>query len=267
MEHLQLPPERLWVSIYLDDDEAFEIWHKDVGLPAERIVRLGKEDNFWETGSGPCGPCSEIYLDRGPEFGCGQPDCRPGCDCERFLEFWNLVFIQFHQEGDEYIPLEAKSIDTGMGLERVAALLQGKNSIFEVDNIRPIVDAVGELAGVAYGASPQSDMSLRVIVDHLRAVTFLVADGVLPSNEGRVMCCAVCCGGCADARSSTLKSLWEQAVDWVVDQMKGYPELVERQEYEERNPPEEAGATLEQGPRPLQNWWTRPNPLAKIRSP
>ena len=185
VDHLQLPTDRIWVSIYLDDDEAFEIWNKDVGIPAERIVRLGKEDNFWETGSGPCGPCSEIYIDRGPSFGCGEPDCKPGCDCERFLEFWNLVFIQFHQDGDSYTPLEAKSIDTGMGLERVAALLQGKTSIFDVDNIRPIIDGVGELAGVAYGSSAQTDMSLRVIVDHLRAVTFLVADGVLPSNEGR----------------------------------------------------------------------------------
>lgn len=258
VEHLQLPPERLWVSIYLDDDEAFEIWHKDVGLPGERIVRLGKEDNFWETGSGPCGPCSEIYLDRGPEFGCGQPDCRPGCDCERFLEFWNLVFIQFHQEGDEYIPLEAKSIDTGMGLERVAALLQGKNSIFEVDNIRPIVDAVGELAGVAYGASPQSDMSLRVIVDHLRAVTFLVADGVLPSNEGRgYVLRRLLRRAVRHARLLHIEGPFvEQVVDWVVDQMKGaYPELVERQEYVKnviRLEEERFGATLEQGLRLLQ---------------
>jgi alanyl-tRNA synthetase len=258
VDHLQLPVDRLWVSIYLDDDEAFDIWHNQVGVPAERIVRLGKADNFWETGSGPCGPCSEIYIDRGSEFGCGQPDCQPGCDCERFLEFWNLVFIQFHQEGDTYTPLKAKSIDTGMGLERVAALLQGKNSIFEVDNIRPILDAVSALAGVAYGAGPETDMSLRVIVDHLRAVTFLVADGVLPSNEGR---------------GYVLRRLLRRAVrhgrllhidhpfaadmvDVVVEQMKSaYPELVERQDYVKnvvRLEEERFSATLEQGLRLLQ---------------
>ncbi|HPT83563.1 MAG TPA: alanine--tRNA ligase [Limnochordia bacterium] len=258
VEHLQLPPDRLWVSIYLDDDEAFEIWNKDVGLPAERIVRLGKEDNFWETGSGPCGPCSEIYLDRGPEFGCGQADCKPGCDCERFLEFWNLVFIQFHQEGDTYTPLQAKSIDTGMGLERVAALLQGKTSIFEVDNIRPILDAVGSLAGVEYGASPETDMSLRVITDHMRAVTFLVADGVLPSNEGRgYVLRRLLRRAVRHARLLHIdRPFAAHMVDVVVQQMKGaYPELVERQEYVRnvvRLEEERFSATLEQGLRLLQ---------------
>ncbi|HHT42372.1 MAG TPA: alanine--tRNA ligase [Firmicutes bacterium] len=259
VDHLQLPTDRIWVSIYLDDDEAFEIWNKDVGIPAERIVRLGKEDNFWETGSGPCGPCSEIYIDRGPSFGCGEPDCKPGCDCERFLEFWNLVFIQFHQDGDSYTPLEAKSIDTGMGLERVAALLQGKTSIFDVDNIRPIIDGVGELAGVAYGSSAQTDMSLRVIVDHLRAVTFLVADGVLPSNEGRgyvlrrLLRRAVRHGRLL----GITKPFAETVVDLVVKQMQAaYPELVERQEYVSnvvRLEEERFSATLEQGLRLLQD--------------
>ncbi|NMB00178.1 MAG: alanine--tRNA ligase [Firmicutes bacterium] len=234
VDHLQLPPDRLWVSIYLDDDEAFEIWHNDVGVPAERIVRLGKEDNFWETGSGPCGPCSEIHIDRGPEFGCGDPDCKPGCDCERYLEFWNLVFIQFHQDGDTYTPLEKKSIDTGMGLERVAALLQGKNSIFEVDILRPILDGVGKLAGVAYGDSPEADMSLRVITDHLRAVTFLVADGVLPSNEGRgYVLRRLLRRAIRHGRLLNIEGPFAtKVVDLVINQMKqGYPELVERRDY------------------------------------
>lgn len=258
VEHLHLPPEKLWVSIYLDDDEAFEIW-REVGVPVERIVRLGKEDNFWETGSGPCGPCSEIHIDRGPEFGCGSEDCKPGCDCERYLEFWNLVFIQFHQEGDTYTPLEKKSIDTGMGLERVAALLQGKNSIFEVDNVRPVLDGVSELAGVKYGAAAESDMSLRVITDHLRAVTFLVADGVLPSNEGRgyvlrrLLRRAI--------RHGRLLNITEpfttKVVGLVVEQMKeAYPELVERQDYVcnvVRLEEERFNETLEQGLRLLQD--------------
>ena len=258
VEHLQLPPDKIWVSIYLDDDEAFEIWHKDVGVPAERIVRLGKEDNFWETGSGPCGPCSEIYIDRGSEFGCGAADCRPGCDCERYFEFWNLVFIQFHQDGDTYTPLEKKSIDTGMGLERVAALLQGKTSIFEVDNLRPVIDGVGRLARVGYGEDAKVDVSLRVIADHLRAVTFLIADGVLPSNEGRgyvlrrLIRRAIRHGRLLGINEPFANRL----VELVIEQMKtAYPELVEREDYifkvvslEEQRFDE----TLEQGMRLLQ---------------
>ncbi len=259
VEHLKLPPERLWVSIYLDDDEAFEIWNKDVGVPAERIVRLGKDDNFWETGSGPCGPCSEIHIDRGREFGCDDPNCKPGCDCDRFFEFWNLVFIQFQQEGDTYTPLEKKSIDTGMGLERVAALLQGKTSIFEVDNLKPVIDGVGTIANVVYGDDAKADVSLRVIADHVRAVTFLIADGVLPSNEGRgyvlrrLLRRAVRHGRLLAIRDPFLNKV----VAWVVEQMKGaYPELVEREEYiykvvgleEER-----FSATLEQGMKLLQD--------------
>ena len=151
LEYLKFPEEKLWVSIYQDDDEAYDIWHNKVCVPAERIVRLGKEDNFWETGAGPCGPCSELHIDRGEEFGCGDPDCKPGCECERFLEFWNLVFIQFHQDGDEYTPLKQTGIDTGMGLERVAAILQGKDSIFEVDNFYPIVAKVAKLPRQAIG--------------------------------------------------------------------------------------------------------------------
>lgn len=183
---LELPRERLWVTVYQDDDEAAALWERIAGIPPARIVRLGKEDNFWEIGVGPCGPCSEIYLDRGPDRGCGHPDCKPGCHCDRFMEFWNLVFIQyFKNETGEYLPLERKGIDTGMGLERMAALLQGVESIFDIDLVRPVLDQVARTAGIPYGASPEKDVSLRVITDHVRGATFLIADGVLPGNEGR----------------------------------------------------------------------------------
>ena len=183
---LALPKERLWVTIYQDDDEAFEIWNKTIGVPAERIVRLGKEDNFWEHGSGPCGPCSEIYFDRGVEYGCGSPDCKPGCDCDRFMEFWNLVFTQFDNDGNNnYTRLAKPNIDTGMGLERLACLMQGVNNLFEVDTVRNIMLKVSEKAKVSYGDDAKTDISLRVITDHIRSTTFMVCDGVVPSNEGR----------------------------------------------------------------------------------
>lgn len=184
-ERLELDKDKLWVSIYHEDDEAFDIWHEVIGLPKDRIVRLGRKDNFWEIGVGPCGPCSEIFVDRGE--GCGHPDCKPGCSrCERFFEIWNLVFIQYDQDAEGNLhPLEQKGIDTGMGLERTAAFLQGVSSIFEIDTMRPIVDYIAERAGTRYGADPEKDVSLRVITDHMRGVTFLVYDGVLPGNEGR----------------------------------------------------------------------------------
>ena len=183
---LALPKERLWVTIYQDDDEAFEIWNKTIGVPAERIVRLGKEDNFWEHGSGPCGPCSEIYFDRGIEYGCGSPDCKPGCDCDRFMEFWNLVFTQFDNDGNNnYTRLAKPNIDTGMGLERLACLMQGVNNLFEVDTVRNIMLKVSEKAKVNYGENAKTDISLRVITDHISSTTFMVCDGVVPSNEGR----------------------------------------------------------------------------------
>ncbi len=257
-EHLQFPPEKLWVSVFQDDDEAYDIWTKVVGIPAERIVRLGKADNFWETGHGPCGPCSEIYLDRGPEYGCGSDDCKPGCDCERYLEFWNLVFIQFHQEGDKYTPLEKRSIDTGMGLERVAALMQGTTSIFEIDNMRPIVDGIGRMAGKTYGSDAQADVSLRVIADHLRAVSFLVMDGVLPSNEGRgyvlrrLIRRAVRHGRLLGIKPAFL----DAGIDLVVEQMgKAYPELSSRLDYIKRVvslEEERFNQTLDQGMHLLQ---------------
>ncbi len=185
-EVLELPVEKLWVSIYENDDEAFELWNKEIGVPEERIVRLGKEDNFWEIGSGPCGPCSEIHFDRGEEFGCGSPDCKPGCDCDRFMEFWNLVFTQFDGDGEgNYAPLANPNIDTGMGLERLACLMQGVNNLFEVDTIQNIMAAISEKAGVKYGENKDSDISLRIITDHIRSTTFLVCDGVVPTNEGR----------------------------------------------------------------------------------
>ena len=185
-EHLRLPGEKLWVSIYLDDDEAFKIWNERIGIPEERIVRLGKEDNFWEIGVGPCGPCSEIYVDRWPDFGCGKPGCGFGCDCDRFMEIWNLVFIQFHKdEAGNYTPLPKKSIDTGMGLERACSILQGVGTVFETDVMRHVVSCVSSLANKPYGEDELSDRSIRVITDHMRGVTFLLSDGVVPSNEGR----------------------------------------------------------------------------------
>ncbi len=184
-EALKLPKEKLWVTVYEDDDEAFDIWNRKIGVPAQRIVRLG-EDNFWEIGSGPCGPCSEIYFDRGEKYGCGRPDCKPGCDCDRFMEFWNLVFTQFDGDGKgNYTPLEHPNIDTGMGLERIACLMQGVNNLFEVDTVRNIMAKVSELTGARYGEDEKKDISLRVITDHARSSSFLICDGVVPSNEGR----------------------------------------------------------------------------------
>ncbi len=183
---LEMPEEKLWATIYKEDDEAYDIWTKEVGLDPSHIVRLGKEDNFWEHGSGPCGPCSEIYFDRGPEYGCGSPDCKPGCDCDRYMEIWNNVFTQFDNDGNNnYTRLEKPNIDTGMGLERLACVMQGVNNLFEVDTVRNIMKSIEDVAGVKYGDSEKTDISLRVITDHIRATTFLVCDGVVPSNEGR----------------------------------------------------------------------------------
>ncbi len=183
---LALPIDRLWVTVYEDDDEAWDIWEKEVGVSPDRIVRLGKADNFWEHGAGPCGPCSEIHFDRGIEYGCGKPDCKPGCDCDRFMEFWNLVFTQFDNDGNNnYTRLAKPNIDTGMGLERLACLMQGVNNLFEVDTVRNIMLAISDVAKVPYGQSDKTDISLRVITDHIRSTSFLICDGVVPSNEGR----------------------------------------------------------------------------------
>lgn len=185
-EVLEMPEDKLYPSVFVEDDEAYDIWNKTVGVPAERITRLGKEDNFWEHGTGPCGPCSEIYYDRGIEKGCGKPDCRPGCECDRFVEIWNLVFTQFNREEDgSYTPLAKKNIDTGGGLERFACVMQGVDNLFEVDTVRRILDTVCEKAQVKYGEDKQNDIAIRVITDHMRSSTMMISDGVLPSNEGR----------------------------------------------------------------------------------
>lgn len=183
---LELPVDKLWVTIYQDDDEAFDIWTKEVGVSADRIVRLGKEDNFWEHGAGPCGPCSEIYFDRGEKYSCGSPTCGVGCECDRYVEFWNLVFTQFSNDGEEhYTPLDHPNIDTGMGLERLACIMQGVDNLFLVDTVQKIMQHICRVAGVQYGDNEKSDISLRVITDHIRSTTFMIGDGVMPSNEGR----------------------------------------------------------------------------------
>jgi len=185
-EWVGLDPDRMYPTVYEHDDEAWDIWTKEIGVPEERMTRLGKKDNFWEHGAGPCGPCSEIHFDRGVEYGCGKPDCRPGCDCDRFMEVWNNVFSQFDNDGQgNYTELVQKNIDTGMGLERLAVVCQGVNSLFEVDTVMNITNHVTRITGASYGQSFKTDVSLRVITDHIRASTFMIADGVRPTNEGR----------------------------------------------------------------------------------
>ena len=185
-EWVGLDPNRLYPSIYQDDDEAFEIWNKEIGIPAERIFRFGKADNFWEHGSGPCGPCSEVYYDRGEEYGCGKPGCTVGCDCDRYMEVWNNVFSQFNNDGEgHYAELIQKNIDTGMGLERLACVCQNVNSLFDTDTVMNITNKVSEITGAHYGQSESRDVSLRIITDHIRSATMMICDGVLPSNEGR----------------------------------------------------------------------------------
>ena len=183
---LEMDVDRLWVSIYQDDDEAFKIWTEEVGVSPDRIVRLGKEDNFWEHGEGPCGPCSEIYFDRGEEYGCGKETCGVGCDCDRYVEIWNNVFTQFDSDGKgTYTPLDHPNIDTGMGLERLACVVQGVDNLFLVDTVQNIMKHISEIANVKYGDDPKTDISLRVITDHIRSTTFMIGDGVMPSNNGR----------------------------------------------------------------------------------
>ena len=234
-EWVGLDPNRLYPSVYQDDDEAWNIWHEDIGIPADRIFRFGKEDNFWEHGSGPCGPCSEIYYDRGEEYGCGKPDCTVGCDCDRYMEVWNNVFSQFDNDGhNNYTELKQKNIDTGMGLERLAVVCQGVNSLFEVDTVMNITKKVSELTGAYYGKSQKMDVSLRVITDHIRSATFLISDGVLPSNEGRGYVLRRLLRRAA--RHGKLLGVNEaflyKVVDTVIHENEcEYPELREKQEY------------------------------------
>ena len=186
-EVLELPADRLWASVYEEDDEAYDIWVNEVGISPERIVRMGKDDNFWEIGIGPCGPCSEIYFDRGEKYGCGSPDCKPGCECDRYVEFWNHVFTQFSRdEAGNYTPLAQKNIDTGMGLERLACIMQDTDSIFDVDTIHGVLEQVCAASGVTYTrGESKTDVSIRIITDHIRSVVFMIGDGIIPSNEGR----------------------------------------------------------------------------------
>ena len=185
-KELEIPAEKLYISVYLDDDEAYDIWTKKVGIAEDHMVRFGKEDNFWEHGSGPCGPCSELYYDRGPEYGCGKPDCKVGCECDRYMEIWNLVFSQFDSDGKgTYTRLPRPNIDTGMGLERLACVMQGVGNLFEVDTVAAVLHHVEKIAGKHYGDNEKDDISIRVITDHIRSTVFMVSDGVLPSNEGR----------------------------------------------------------------------------------
>ncbi|QUI23539.1 alanine--tRNA ligase [Vallitalea pronyensis] len=232
---LQIPEERLYVSVYLDDDEAERIWHEDIGLPKEKIVRLGKEDNFWEHGTGPCGPCSEIHYDRGEAYGCDSPDCQVGCDCDRYMEFWNLVFTQFEKTEDgEYLPLDFPNIDTGMGLERLALMMQEVDSIFDVDTIQALLQKVCALAGVTYNDDSVKDISIRVITDHMRSVTFMISDGILPSNEGRgyvlrrLLRRAARHGKLLGIEDKFLAKLCETVIEVSKD---AYPELVEKKDY------------------------------------
>ena len=230
-----IDPDRLYPSIYVDDDEAFEIWNKDIGIPAERIFRFGKEDNFWEHGSGPCGPCSEIYYDRGPEYGCGKPGCTVGCDCDRYMEVWNNVFSQFDNDGHgNYTELKQKNIDTGMGLERLACVVQGVGSLFDVDTVRNITNKVSEIAGKHYGDSEKADISLRVITDHIRSTVMMICDGVIPSNEGRGYVLRRLLRRAA--RHGKLLGidrpfLSEVATTVIQESGGAYPELVEKQKY------------------------------------
>ena len=230
-----LDPERLYPSVYEKDDEAFNIWRDEIGIPESRITRLGKDDNFWEHGSGPCGPCSEIYFDRGEEYGCGKPDCAPGCDCDRYMEVWNNVFSQFDNDGNgNYSDLVQKNIDTGMGLERLAVVCQGVDSLFDVDTVMNITHKVSEITGAHYGDSHQTDVSLRVITDHIRASVMMISDGILPSNEGRGYVLRRLLRRAA--RHGKLLGVNEpflyQVVDMVVHENEcQYPELREKQAY------------------------------------
>lgn len=232
---LEMPEEKLYVSIYENDDEAYDIWTKEVGVSPDHMVRLGKEDNFWEHGTGPCGPCSEIYFDRGEDKGCGSPDCAVGCDCDRFVEVWNLVFTQFDSDGKgSYTPLEHPNIDTGMGLERLACVMQGVDNLFLVDTVQNIMKHIIKITGVPYGQDEKSDISLRVITDHIRSTVFMIGDGVMPSNEGRGYVLRRLLRRAA--RHGRLLGvmrpfLYEAAQTVIKENASAYPELLEKKDF------------------------------------
>lgn len=234
-EVLEMPPEKLYVTVYLEDDAAWDIWTKEVGVPESHMRRMGKEDNFWEHGSGPCGPCSEIYFDRGEEHSCGKPTCGVGCDCDRYVEIWNLVFSQFNNDGQgNYTPLGRENIDTGMGLERLACVMQDVDNLFLVDTVQNIMKHVSRISGVEYGASPKTDISLRIITDHIRSTTFMIGDGVKPSSEGRGYVLRRLLRRAA--RHGKLlginRPFMAELVDTVIEENgKAYPELVERKSF------------------------------------
>ncbi len=232
---LEIPADLLYISVYEDDDEAWDIWTKDIGIAEDHMVRFGKEDNFWEHGSGPCGPCSEIYFDRGPEHGCGKPGCKVGCDCDRYMEVWNLVFSQFDSDGKgNYTRLERPNIDTGMGLERLACVMQGVGNLFEVDTVRAILNHVEKISGKTYGQDEKTDISIRVITDHIRSTTFMVSDGILPSNEGRgyVLRRLLRRAARHGRMLGITRPFLTELVDTVIHENKaGYPELEEHADY------------------------------------
>lgn len=250
---LEMPEDKIWISVYQDDDETFDIWTKEVGVSPDHIVRLGKEDNFWEHGEGPCGPCTEIYFDRGEQYGCGKPTCSVGCDCDRYVEVWNNVFSQFVNDGKgNYTPMDHPNIDTGMGLERLACVMQGVDNLFLVDTVQNIMKKISELVGVKYGESDKTDISLRVITDHIRSTTFMIGDGVMPSNEGRGYVLRRLLRRAA--RHGRLLGIKEpflyKVVDTVIQENLSYPELSDKREIITKvikNEEESFGRTLDQG--------------------
>ena len=232
---MEMDPERLYISVYLDDDEAYDIWTKEIGVDESHMVRFGKADNFWEHGAGPCGPCSEIYYDRGEKYGCGSPDCKVGCECDRYIEFWNLVFTQFENDGNNnYTPLARPNIDTGMGLERLACIAQDVDNLFEVDTVQNIMKHIIKIAGVEYHADEKADISLRVITDHIRSTTFMIGDGVMPSNSGagyvlrRLLRRAARHGRLLGINRLFLAEVCETVIE---ENKNAYPNLVEKKDF------------------------------------
>ena len=270
LEVLGLPEEKLWASVYVEDDEAYDIWVNDVGIAPERVVRLGKEENFWEIGLGPCGPCSEVYYDRGEKHGCGSVDCKPGCDCDRYVEFWNHVFTQYSRdEAGNYTPLANPNIDTGMGLERIACIMQDTDSIFDVDTIRGILEQVCKVSGVKYGhGNAGTDVSIRVITDHIRSVVFMIGDGIIPSNEGRgyvlrrLLRRAVVHGKKLGISGLFLHDLADQVIDVSCHE---YEEIAEKRDHIKkliRSEEERFAVTIDQG---FELLWTYIEKLKSIK--